>query len=79
MAEPELVRVRTKSGYETTTSRTHAETSDDLTVLDEPATTGYGRVRPVTRKDGRPILPTTTVDEEALKNQAAKPAATKKG
>lgn len=79
MSEPELVRVRTKTGYETTVSRVHAEASDDLTILDESPGEVFGRSRPIARKGGRPILPPTSVDAEVTKSQAAKPAADKKG
>ena len=74
---PELVRVRTKTGFETTVSRTHAEASSDLTILDEPATSGSGRARPVTRTNGRRVKPRTTVAKKAAakKAEAARSAA----
>ena len=74
MADNDLVRVRTKTGIETNVSRLVAEDSEDLTILDEPAQVAFGRPRVATRKDGRPILPSTTVEQEATKKAASAPA-----
>lgn len=71
MSDGDLVRVRTATGYETTTSRVHAEASKDLTILDEPATTGYGMTRPITRTGGRVEKPKTTVAKQAAGKKAA--------
>ncbi len=73
MAEDsDFVRVRTKNGFETSVSRAYLEgleESKDHTVLKEDAESGaaFGRVRAITRKGGRPLLPVTSVDEEAAK------------
>lgn len=76
----EFVRVQTENGLETSVSRVYLEslkeTGDDegLKVLeDQPAALGYGRTLDVTRAGGRPLLPTTTVDEEAAKKAKTSP------
>lgn len=57
---PEFVRVRLpETEYETSCTREYAEVMK-LDVLDEPAL-ARGRVRPATRKGGRPFKPVVNV------------------
>ena len=71
----ELVRVRF-GGVEKNMGRTLAESSDDVTILDEPTHYGDGRLRPATREGGRRRKPKTTVAEKATAKKAAAVAAT---
>lgn len=69
----EFVRVRLANGYEATLSKAYVDglTNDSLEVLDVPATSSRGVPLPATRRNGRPVKPRTTVNEEAAKHAAA--------
>lgn len=80
----EFVRVQTENGLETSVSRAYLdslkESGDDggLKVLeDQPAALGYGRTIDVTRSGGRPLLPTTSVDEEVAKQKSSQKESSK--
>lgn len=74
----ELVRVRTKTGVETNVSRSVAEKSSDLEILDEPAQVSFNKPRSATRTGGRRPKPHTTVAEAAGKKAVTDPADNKK-
>jgi hypothetical protein len=63
----EFVRIRTENTMETTVSRTWAEISG-AEVIDSPAVDAHGKPLAESRKDGRPVLPRTSVDEAAALN-----------
>lgn len=72
----ELVRVQIKTGNritETNVGRSFAEALE-LKILDESVESVHGRPRVPSRKDGRPILPTTSVAEEVKKSAPKKDA-----
>ncbi len=52
-----------------TTSRQRAEAAG-WTVLDEPTHLKDGRIRPDTRLDGRPLLPTVSAAEKVAEKKA---------
>lgn len=71
----DLVRVRFR-GVEKNMSRSLAESSEGVEILDEPTTRGDGRLLPTTRANGRARKPKTSVAKAAEK-KAATAAASK--
>ena len=73
MAE-ELVRVRIKTGNKVrlkNMGRALAEASDNVEILEgEPTHRGDGSLLGTTFESGRPVKPSTTVDEQAADKKA---------
>lgn len=65
----DLARVRI-GRIEKNMSRSLAERTEGVTVLDEPTHRGDGSLRAESRKDGRRAKPKTTVAEAAAKKTA---------
>lgn len=70
----DLARVRI-GRIEKNMSRSLAERTEGVTVLDESPYRGDGSLRAESRVDGRRSKPKTSVAEAAAKKQAAAPAA----
>lgn len=69
----DFVRVQQENGLEVTLSADYVEGLEDKPkVLDVPATNSRGVPLPATRKGGRPLLESTTVDAEAAKKADSK-------
>jgi hypothetical protein len=63
----DFVRVALPNGHEATFSRVYAE-SEGLKILDGvPATNSRGVPLSATRKNGRPLKPRTSVEQEAAR------------
>lgn len=69
----DFVRVSLSNGHEVTLSRDYAENAG-LKALDAPATNSRGVPLSATRKGGRPLKPSTTVETEAAKKATKKSA-----
>lgn len=66
-----FVRVRLPNGHETSLNEDFAR-SEELTILDEPATDYRGRPLPETRKKGRRLKPRVSVNEAAAASAATR-------
>jgi hypothetical protein len=76
----ELVRVRLPNTMETSMARDFAEADEGIEILDgQDAVDRLGRPLPVTRKNGRRVLPRTSVDQEAARRAASEPASELQG
>lgn len=73
----DLVRVRL-NGVEKNMGRVLAESSEGVTVLDEPTHNGDGTPRRETRTGGRPAKKKTTVAQAAAKKAVTESADDKK-
>lgn len=68
----DFVRVLLENGREATMPAEYvAAHAPDLKVLDAPATNPRGVALSASRKGGRPVKPTTTVNKEAAKKTAS--------
>ena len=70
----DFVRVQQENGLEVTLSADYVAGLGDEApkVLDAPATNSRGVPLPATRKGGRPLLPSTTVDAEVASKATSK-------
>jgi hypothetical protein len=76
----EFVRVRLPNTMETSMARDFAEADEGIEILDgQDAVDSLGRPLPITRKNGRRVLPRTTVDQEAARRAASEPPSELKG
>lgn len=75
----DLVRARTEDGEEINVSRSLAERSPVLEVLDEPAWAAFNKPRHATRSGGRRAKPKTTVAKQAAAKKAVTESAGNEG